>query len=42
VAEKIDRISRLPLADAERLVASIRIKGARLAIPGVVELSDLA
>lgn len=42
VAEKIDRISRLPLAEAERLVASIRAKGARLAIPGVVDLSDIA
>jgi len=41
VAEKIDRISRLPLVEAERLVASIRAKGARLAIPGVVDLSDL-
>ena len=42
VAEKIDRISRLPLADAERLVESIRAKGARLVIPGLVDLSDLA
>jgi DNA invertase Pin-like site-specific DNA recombinase len=42
VAEKIDRISRLPLVEAERLVASIRAKGARLAVPGVVDLSDLA
>lgn len=42
VAEKIDRISRLPLAEAERLVASIRAKGARLAIPGVVDLSEIA
>ena len=33
VAEKIDRISRLPLPEAERLVASIRAKGARLAVP---------
>lgn len=41
VAEKIDRISRLPLAEAESLVASIREKGARLAVPGVVDLSDL-
>jgi hypothetical protein len=32
----------LPLAEAERLVASIREKGARLVIPGVVDLSDLA
>ncbi|SHL12212.1 tryptophan synthase, alpha chain [Paraburkholderia terricola] len=42
VAEKIDRISRLPLPEAERLVASIRAQGARLAVPGVVDLSDLA
>ena len=42
VAEKIDRISRLPLAEAERLVGSIRAKGARLAIPGLVDLSELA
>jgi DNA invertase Pin-like site-specific DNA recombinase len=42
VAEKIDRISRLPLPEAERLIASIRAKGARLAVPGVVDLSELA
>ena len=42
VAEKIDRISRLPLVEAERLVASIRAKGARMAVPGLVDLSDLA
>jgi len=42
VAEKIDRISRLPLAEAEQLVGSIRAKGARLAIPGLVDLSDFA
>jgi DNA invertase Pin-like site-specific DNA recombinase len=42
VAEKMDRISRLPLPEAERLIQSIRDKGARLAIPGVVDLSDLA
>ena len=41
VAEKIDRISRLPLSEAEQLVASIRAKGARLAVPGLVDLSDL-
>jgi len=33
VAEKIDRISRLPLAEAEKLVASIRAKGARSDLP---------
>ena len=42
VAEKIDRLSRLPLEDAEQLVTSIQAKGARLAIPGVVDLSELA
>src|SRR4051812_9161819 len=41
VAEKIDRLSRLSRAEAELLVASIRDKGARLAVPGVVDLSDL-
>lgn len=41
IAEKIDRISRLPLADAEKLVATIKDKGARLAIPGVVDLTEL-
>lgn len=42
IAERIDRVSRLPLAEAEKLVASIREKGARLAVPGVIDLSDLA
>ena len=42
VAEKIDRISRLPLAEAQRLVSSIRSKGARLAVPGLVDLSGFA
>lgn len=42
IAEKIDRISRLPLAEAEQLVASIKAKGAKLVIPGLVDLSDFA
>ena len=42
VAEKIDRISRLPLPEAERLIASIKAKGARLAVPGLVDLSEFA
>lgn len=41
VAEKIDRISRLPLPEAELLVAAIKERGARLAVPGIVDLSDL-
>lgn len=40
VAEKIDRISRLPLPEAERLIASIRAKGARLCVPGLVDLTE--
>src|ERR1035437_6444545 len=42
LAEKIDRISRLPLKDAVQLIEAIRAKGAKLAIPGVIDLSDLA
>jgi len=42
IAEKIDRLTRLPLAEAERLVVAIQAKGARLSIPGVVDLSELA
>ncbi|WP_257970957.1 recombinase family protein, partial [Vibrio parahaemolyticus] len=41
IAEKIDRISRLPLPEAERLIATIQGKGAMLSVPGVVDLSDL-
>lgn len=42
IAEKIDRISRLPLADAEKLVDAIHDKGAKLSIPGIVDLSEVA
>jgi DNA invertase Pin-like site-specific DNA recombinase len=42
VAENIDRISRLPLSEAEKLVATIRDRGAKLAVPGIVDLSELA
>lgn len=42
IAEKIDRLSRLPLAEAEALVASIRAKGAKLAIPGILDLSEIS
>ena len=42
IAERMDRLTRLPLADAEKLIASIRAKGAKLAIPGVIDLSDIA
>jgi DNA invertase Pin-like site-specific DNA recombinase len=42
IAEHIDRISRLPLPEAEDLIASIRSKGARLAVPGLVDLTEVA
>ena len=42
IAEKIDRISRRPLPEAEDLVNAIRTKSAKLSIPGLVDLSDLA
>ena len=41
MAEKIDRISRLPLPEAELLVATIRGKEARPAVPGTIDLSHL-
>jgi DNA invertase Pin-like site-specific DNA recombinase len=41
IAEKIDRISRLPFPDAEKLIASIRAMGAKLAVPDVVDLSEV-
>ena len=41
IAEKMDRISRLPLEQAEALIQSIKDKGARLAIPDVVDLSEV-
>ena len=42
ISEKLDRVSRLPLAEAEKLVNAIRAKGAKLSVPGLVDLSDLA
>ena len=41
LAEKIDRISRLPLPEVELLVAAIRAKGAQVAVPGIIDLSSL-
>jgi len=34
IAEKIDRLTRLPLVDAEGLIASIQAKGANWRFPG--------
>jgi len=41
IAEKIDRITRAPLADAEALVRAIEDKGARLAVPGMLDLTEI-
>lgn len=41
IAEKMDRISRLPLGEADRLVQTIRQRGAKLAVPGLVDLSEI-
>lgn len=40
IAEKIDRLSRLPLEQAQKLISSIKEKGGKLAIPGIVDLSQ--
>ena len=37
----IDRVSRLPLAEVEKLVGRIREKGAILSIPGIIDLSQI-
>lgn len=42
ICEKIDRLSRCPFPEAEALVQAIKKKGAKLAIPGIVDLSELA
>ncbi len=41
IAENMDRITRLPLPEAEALIKRIRDAGARLAMPGLIDLSDL-
>lgn len=41
IVENIDRLTRLPIKEAEKLVDRIKAKGARLAMPGVVDLDDL-
>jgi len=41
IVESMDRLSRLPLPDAEKLIETIKAKGAKLAIPGVTDLNAL-
>ena len=42
IAERMDRISRLPLDEAMALVNSIKSKGAKLSIPDILDLSELS
>lgn len=42
IAEKLDRISRLPLEDALKLFKVIKDKGARVSVPGLIDLSELS
>lgn len=41
MAEKLDRITRLPLEQAEALIEQIKAKGAVLSVPGVCDLDDV-
>lgn len=41
IAENIDRLSRLPLREAEGLIARIRDKGARLLLPNVLDMPEM-
>lgn len=38
IAEHLDRITRLPLDKAEALMASIKDKGAKVSVPGLIDL----
>lgn len=42
IAEDIDRLTRGELGESEELIKQIRDTGAQLAIPGVVDLSEVA
>lgn len=41
IAEHIDRLSRLPLNEAEKLIGRIKEKGAFIVVPQVIDLSEL-
>ena len=41
IAEKLDRISRLPLSDAEKLMQKIKEKGAKISVPDLIDFSDI-
>ena len=41
IAESLDRISRLPVAEGEALIARITDKGAKIAVPDLIDLSEV-
>jgi DNA invertase Pin-like site-specific DNA recombinase len=41
IAESLDRISRLPVAEGEALIARITEKGAKIAVPDLIDLSEV-
>lgn len=41
IAEHLDRITRLPLDKAEALMALIEAKGAKVSVPGLIELPNI-
>lgn len=41
IAESLDRISRLPVAEGEALIAQITEKGAKISVPDLIDLSEV-
>jgi DNA invertase Pin-like site-specific DNA recombinase len=41
IAESLDRISRLPVAEGEALIARITEKGAKISVPDLIDLTDV-
>lgn len=41
IAESLDRISRLPVVEGEALIARITEKGAKIAVPDLIDLSEV-
>lgn len=41
IAESLDRISRLPVAEGEALIQRITEKGAKISVPDLIDLSDI-
>lgn len=41
IAEHIDRLTRLPLSQAETLLDAIKAKGARISVPGLIDMTEI-